>query len=60
MYHAESVDRHIYFANVALETECEQILNENEELNHIFKMCQNHANILRIQEQVWIDSPFQL
>ena len=50
MYHAESVDRHIYFANVALETGCEEILNENEEFNHIFKMHQDHASIVRLQE----------
>ena len=48
-----------YFTNVALEIECEEILNEDEELDQIFKMYQSHASIVRIQEYVNIDSPFK-
>ena len=45
--------------NVALEIGSEEILNEDEELDQIFKMYQNHASIVRIQEHVSIDSPFK-
>ena len=48
-----------YFTNVALEIGCKEILNEDEELDQIFKVYQNHAGIVRIQEQVSIDSPFK-
>ena len=48
-----------YFKNVALEIGSEEILNEDEELDQIFKMHQNHASIARIQEHVSIDSPFK-
>ena len=48
-----------YFTNVALEIGSEEILNEDEELDQIFKMYQNHASIARIQEHVSIDSPFK-
>ena len=48
-----------YFTNVALEIGSEEILNEDEELDQIFKMYQNHASIVRIQEHVSIDSPFK-
>ena len=36
-----------YFTNVALEIGSEDILNEDEELDQIFKMYQNHASIVR-------------
>ena len=45
--------------NVALEIGSEEILNEDEELDQISKMYQNHASIVRIQEHVSIDSPFK-
>ena len=48
-----------YFTNVALEIRSEASLNEDEELDQIFKMYQNHPNIARIQEHVSIDSPFK-
>ena len=48
-----------YFTNVALEIGSEEILNEDEELDQIFKMHQNHASSARIQEHVSIDSPFK-
>ena len=48
-----------YFTNVALEIGSEEILNEDEELDQIFKMYQNHASIVRIQDHVSIDSPFK-
>ena len=48
-----------YFTNVALEIGCKEILNEDEELDQIFKVYQNHAGIVRIQEHVSIDSPFK-
>ena len=48
-----------YFTNVAHEIGSEEILNEDEELDQIFKMYQNHASIARIQEHVSIDSPFK-
>ena len=48
-----------YFTNVALEIGSEEILNEDEELDQIFNMYQNHASIVRIQEHVSIDSPFK-
>ena len=48
-----------YFTNVALEIGSEEILNEDEELDQIFKMYQNHASIARIQEHESIDSPFK-
>ena len=48
-----------YFTNVALEIGSEEILNEDEELDQIFKMYQNHASIVRIHEHVSIDSPFR-
>ena len=41
-----------YFTNVALEIGCEEILNEDRELDQIFKMYQNHASIVKIQEYV--------
>ena len=44
---------------MAFEIESEEILNEDEELDLIFKMYQNHASIVRIQEHVSIDSPFK-
>ena len=44
-----------YFTNVALEIGSEEILNEDEELDQIFKMYQNNASIARIQEHVSID-----
>ena len=48
-----------YFTNVALEIGSEEILNEDGELDQIFKMYQNHASIVRIQERVSIDPPFK-
>ena len=48
-----------YFTNVALEIGSEEILNEDKELDQIFKMYENHASIVRIQEHVSIDSPFK-
>ena len=48
-----------YFTNVALEIGSEEILNKDEEFDQIFKMYQNHACIVRIQEHVSIDSSFQ-
>ena len=48
-----------YFTIVALEIGSEENLNEDEELDQIFKMYQNHASIARIQEHVSIDSPFK-
>ena len=48
-----------YFTNVALEIGSEEILNEDEEFDQIFKMHQNHTSIVRIQEHVSIDSPFK-
>ena len=44
---------------MALETGSEGIMNENEELDQIFKMHQNHASIVRMHEHVSINSPFQ-
>ena len=38
--------------------EMKKILNEDEELNDIFKINENHASIVRIQQHVNIDSPF--
>ena len=36
-------------------------LNEEEEFNHIFRMYENHASIVKIQGHVTnIDSPFQV
>ena len=43
-----------YFTNVHLEIGGEEILNEDEELDQIFKMYQNHGSIARIQEHVSI------
>ena len=37
----------------------EEILNEDEELDQIFKMYHNHASIVRIRAHVSIDSPFK-
>ena len=37
----------------------EEILNEDEEIDQIFRMHQNHASLVRIQEHVSIDTPFQ-
>ena len=48
-----------YFTNVALEIGSAEILNEDEELGQIFKMYQDHASIVKIQEHVSIDSPFK-
>ena len=48
-----------YFTNVALEIGSEEILNEDEELDQMFKMYQNNASIARIQEHVSIDPPFK-
>ena len=48
-----------YFTNVAPEIESEEIVNEDEERDQIFKMYQNRANIVSIQEHVSIDSPFR-
>ena len=44
---------------MALEIGSEESLNENEELDQIFKIYQNDASIVRIQEHVSIDSPFK-
>ena len=37
-----------YFTKMALEIGNEEILNEDEEPDQIFKMDKNHANIVRI------------
>ena len=37
----------------------EESLNKDEELDQISKMYQNHAGIVRIEDHVSIDSPFQ-
>ena len=47
------------FTNVALKLGREEILNEDEELDQIFKIHQNHASIVRIQERVSINTPFK-
>ena len=44
---------------MALEIRSEKILNEDEELDQIFRMYKNHASIVRIQEHVSIDSPIK-
>ena len=44
---------------MALKIGSEEILNEDEELDQIFKMYQNHASIVSIQEYVSIDTPFE-
>ena len=48
-----------YFTNVAREIGSEETLNEEEELDHIFKIYENHASIVGIQEHVTVNSPFQ-
>ena len=48
-----------YFTNVTLDIRSGEIWNEDAELDQIYKMYQNRANITRIQAHVSIDSPFQ-
>ena len=48
-----------FYTNVVLEIGSgDEILNEDEELDQIFKMHQNLASIVRIQEHVNIDCQF--
>ena len=49
-----------YFTNVALEIGSEENMNVDEELDQIFRMYQNHASIISIQEHVSIDSPLRM
>ena len=47
------------FTNVAREIGSEETLNDEEELDHKFKIYENHASIVGIQEHVNVNSPFQ-
>ena len=49
-----------YYTNVALEIGSEENMNEDEELDQIFKMYQNHASIISIQEHISIDSRLRM
>ena len=44
--------------NVAHEIGNENTFNEEEVLNHIFKIYKKHASIVGIQEHININSPF--